>query len=340
MNSGTFAIPRTRTSTLREGDVMISEPSKIVLTSLIVGTLGIAAYISQSDKNWLPADDLGLEHGNTLARDAGGGANSGSVSSGPVLTSGGSAAAIAGNLDAARHSLQRNDLAAAQAQLDAVRPAHRGDNQVRALQREVATRMEQAQQAQAVVQVQKPMRQGMKPAHSASLSSSNTVRSRERHVATRGQSKRVPASYAKTRLVPETAVTTVGAGSVLSGAANAVGAPATGRALPSVPAGVAEISNVAGAPADSKPTVPAPTAQPVPRAELTAQAASAQSAQWGPQLAPAAGTSANSEGGVKTRAQVRAEIARARADGALPAFGNPDPAGPGGAPSLTIAPRP
>lgn len=322
---------------------MISEPSKIVLTILIVGTLGIAAYISQSDKNWLPADDLGLEHGNTLARDAGGDTNSGSVSSGPVLTSGGSAAAIAGNLDAARHSLQRNDLVAAQAQLDAVRPAHQGDDQVRALQREVATRMEQAQQAQAAVQVQKPTRQGMKPAHSALLSSSNTVRSRERHVATRGQSKRVPASYAKTRLVPETAVTTVGAGSVLSGAANAVGAPATGRALPSVPAGVAEISNVAGAPADSKPTVPAPTAQPVPRAELTAQAASAQSAQsaqWGPQLAPAAGMSANSEAGVKTRAQVRAEIARARADGALPAFGNPDPAGPGGAPSLTLAPRP
>jgi hypothetical protein len=317
---------------------MISEPSKIVLTSLIVGTLGIAAYISQSDKNWLPADDLGLEHGNTLARDAGGGTNSGSVSSGPVLTSGGSAAAIAGNLDAARHSLQRNDLAAAQAQLDAVRPAHRGDDQVRALQREVAARMEQAQQAQAAVQVRKPTRQAIKPAHS--LSSGNTVRFPERHVATREQPKRVPASYAKTRRVPETAVTTAGAGSVLSGAASAVDAPATGRALPSVPAGVAEVSNVADAPADSKPTVPASTAQSVPRAELTAQAASAQSAQSAPQLTPAAGTSANSEGGVITRAQVRAEIARARADGALPAFGNPDPAGPGGAPSLTLAPRP
>ncbi|MBU7438315.1 DUF4148 domain-containing protein [Paraburkholderia fungorum] len=322
---------------------MISEPSKIVLTSLIVGTLGIAAYISQSDKNWLPADDLGLEHGNTLARDAGGGTNSGSVSSGPVLTSGGSAAAIAGNLDAARHSLQRNDLAAAQAQLDAVRPAHRGDDQVRALQREVAARMEQAQQAQAAVQVRQPTRQGIKPAHAASLSSSNTVRSSEGHVATREQPKRVPASYAKTRRVPETAVTTAGAGSVLSGAASPVDAPATGRALPSVPAGVAEVSNVADAPGDSKPTVPASTAQSVPRAELTAQAASAQSAQSAqsaPQLAPAAGTSANSEGGVITRAQVRAEIARARADGALPAFGNPDPAGPGGAPSLTLAPRP
>ncbi|WP_454807417.1 hypothetical protein [Paraburkholderia fungorum] len=319
---------------------MISEPSNIALTSLIVGTLGIAAYISQSDKNWLPADDLGLEHGNTLARDAGGGTNSGSVSSGPVLTSGGSAAAIAGNLDAARHSLQRNDLAAAQAQLDAVRPAHRGDDQVRALQREVAARMEQAQQAQAAVQVRKPTRQAIKPAHAASLSSSNTVRSSEGHVATREQPKRVPASYAKTRRVPETVVITAGAGSVLSGAASAVRAPATGRALPSVSAGMAEISNVADAPADSKPTVPASTAQSVPRAELTAQTASAQSAQSAPQLAPAAGTSANSEGGVITRAQVRAEIARARADGALPAFGNPDPAGPGGAPSLTLAPRP
>lgn len=37
----------------------------------------------------------------------------------------------------------------------------------------------------------------------------------------------------------------------------------------------------------------------------------------------------------KTRAQVRAELARARADGSLPRFGNPNPAGPGGVPSST-----
>jgi hypothetical protein len=40
----------------------------------------------------------------------------------------------------------------------------------------------------------------------------------------------------------------------------------------------------------------------------------------------------------KTRAEVSMEIERARADGALPRFGNPDPAGPGGAPSMISHP--
>ncbi|OTP79355.1 DUF4148 domain-containing protein [Caballeronia sordidicola] len=39
--------------------------------------------------------------------------------------------------------------------------------------------------------------------------------------------------------------------------------------------------------------------------------------------------------GSKTRAQVRSELAHARADGSLPRFGNPDPAGPGGLPGST-----
>jgi hypothetical protein len=40
----------------------------------------------------------------------------------------------------------------------------------------------------------------------------------------------------------------------------------------------------------------------------------------------------------KTRAEVEMEIERARTDGALPRFGNPDPAGPGGAPSMISHP--
>ena len=36
-----------------------------------------------------------------------------------------------------------------------------------------------------------------------------------------------------------------------------------------------------------------------------------------------------------SRAQVRADLARARSDGTIPRFGNPDPAGPGGMPSST-----
>jgi Domain of unknown function (DUF4148) len=36
----------------------------------------------------------------------------------------------------------------------------------------------------------------------------------------------------------------------------------------------------------------------------------------------------------KTRAQVRAELARARMDGTISRFGNPDPYGPGGTPNF------
>ena len=38
--------------------------------------------------------------------------------------------------------------------------------------------------------------------------------------------------------------------------------------------------------------------------------------------------------GPKTRDQVRAELARARADGTISRFGNPDPYGPGGTPNF------
>ncbi|WP_183081267.1 DUF4148 domain-containing protein [Paraburkholderia fungorum] len=313
---------------------MISEPRKIVLTSLIVGVVGIAAYISQADKHWLSADEAGLEHDNASAPDTRGDTITGSVSTGPVVAPSDSAASIAGNLAAARHSLQRNDLAAAQAQLDAVRSAYRSDDRVVALQREVAAREEQAQ---AIVQAEKPARHRAKPARSSSPSSGSTLRHHENHFVTHEHSTHTPSSYAKTRSAPESAVAADSSGSSSGGAASGVGvgAPATARSSPSVAAEAAEVSNVTSTPADPAPRPPVSTAPSVPQAGLTAQTAA-----WGPQLAPAAGTPANSEGGAKTRAQVRSEIARARADGALPAFGNPDPAGPGGAPSLTVAPRP
>lgn len=57
--------------------------------------------------------------------------------------------------------------------------------------------------------------------------------------------------------------------------------------------------------------------------------AGAQSAQ--PQQGTSTQTASNQ--GPKTRAEVRAELARARADGSIPRFGNPDPYGPGGTPN-------
>ncbi|MFM0615145.1 DUF4148 domain-containing protein [Paraburkholderia nemoris] len=323
---------------------MVVEPRKIVLTSLFVGALAIAAYISQSDKGWLPTDELGLERDNA-SHATRGDTITGSVSSGPVVARSDSAAAIAGDLQAARNSLQRNDLVSAQAQLDAVRSAHRNDDQVLALQREVEARAKQTQHAQAVVHGEKPAQRGAKSARSSATSSGKTGRSHESYVATREHSNRASSSYSKTRHAPETAVADVSAGSLSSGRASGVGAPAGASPSSSVPAEVKVLSNVISAPAVStpirliqptEPTEPA-SGSPGPQAQLTPPAIPATSP---PQLAPAASTLLKSESGPKTRAQVRSEIARARADGSLPTFGNPDPAGPGGAPSMTGAPRP
>ncbi|HZZ04716.1 DUF4148 domain-containing protein [Paraburkholderia sp.] len=317
---------------------MVSEPRKIVLTSFFVGAVAIAAYISQSNKSWLSADELGLERDNASTHSTRGDTMTGSVSSGPVVARSDSATAIAGDLQAARNSLQRNDLVSAQAQLDAARSAHWNDDQVLALQREVAERAEQAQHVPVATHVEGPARQGGKSARLSSLSSGKTARSHERAAVTREHSSRASSSDAKTQHARETVVAAVGTGSTSSGTALGGGAPVVASAASSGPAALKVVPNGASAPAESQPAQQTPpiSAPPDRQADLTAQAVPAQSL---PQLAPSAGTVLKSEGGPKTRAQVRAEIARARADGSLPAFGNPDPAGPGGAPSLTRAHR-
>jgi hypothetical protein len=321
---------------------MVSEPRKIVLTSVFVGAVAIAAYISQAGKSWLSTDELGVERDTASAHYTRGDMVTGSVSTGPVVARGDSAAVIAGNLQAARKSLQRNDLVAAQAQLDAVQSAHRNDDQVLALQREVETRAGQAQHALAAVHVEKPTQPGAKSARSSSPSSGKTGRSHESHLATREHLNRASSSYAKNRHAPETAVAAVSAGSLSSGQASGGGAPDVASSPSSVPAEMKVLSNVINAPAASQPIQPIQLTQPTqptsappgPQTQLSPQAIPVPLA---PQLAPAAGTLLKSEGGPTTRAHVRAEIARARADGSLPAFGNPDPAGPGGAPSRTGA---
>lgn len=272
------------------------------------------------------------------------------MSPGPVAGRSGSAAALAGDLQAARNSLQRNDLASAQAQLDAARAAHRDDDQVLALQREVEARAESVRHAPG-----EKLAQGSKSPRSSMASSGKGGRAHESYVARREHSNRA-SGEAKTRRGTEMAAAAVGAVSPSQGRASGAGAPVVAG---SSSAGLAElkvVSNVTSVAAATQatqaqalqpvqPARPTSTLPPGSQAELAAQAASVPSpssspSSSSPQIVSSAGTQLKSEGGPKTRAQVRAEIARARADGSLPAFGNPDPAGPGGAPSLTTAPRP
>ena len=108
---------------------------------------------------------------------------------------------------------------------------------------------------------------------------------------------------------------------------------------PAVPSPV--VNRAAASPQAPLIQTPQPaTLPPAAPARLAVEPAQQANAAPSESAAPTSGTVIKSEDGPKTRAQVRAEIVRARADGDLPAFGNPDPAGPGGAPSMTTTLRP
>lgn len=315
---------------------MHGEPRKVVLSGLVVGALAIAAYVSPSGRHWLSADESGVGSGDESAPHARGDIMSGAITSGPVVARAASDAVLSNGLQAARSSLQRNDLAAAQAQLDAVAATHKNDGQVAALQREVQTRAQASQPAQVVTQ------ENLETMRTSRSLPAKGHRSRERHDAARDYSGRV-SGYATRRRAVETQ---------LAGASG--DRMAASSALPDEPAVMtSRVRSVTpaikvGQGLSSAPAVPplilqtppaASVEQPSPsshQTELTAQAP-LQSTSLQP-TAPG-GTLLKSDG-PKTRAQVREEIVRARSNGSLPAFGNPDPAGPGGAPSLVNAQRP
>ena len=323
---------------------MHSEPRKIVLTGLVVSAVAIAAYVSHASKPWTSTDEFGSARGDTPAYRTRGDTISGAVISGPVTARSDSSSAMAGSLQAARNSLQRDDLAAAQAQLDAVHSAHQDDDQVRALQKEVQTRTDNEQRAVNAAQVEKTPQPAAKPARMSS--STKHAWSREGRLAGREHAHR-SSSYAKSQAALDKLVARVDSNSAPNVRTPATSGPAMASQPASIQTGVKVMQSTSSAPV----AVPAPPAQQreqkppavsivpaQPQADLTTQATLPSPPLV--QSTPSAATGVKTDDGPKTRSQVRAEIARARENGSLPAFGNPDPAGPGGAPSLTGAPRP
>ncbi|RAS22359.1 DUF4148 domain-containing protein [Paraburkholderia bryophila] len=315
---------------------MQGEPRKVVLSGLVVGVVAIAAYVSPAGRHWLSVDDPSVDNGGESVRHVRGDIMSGAITSGPVVANSRSDAALSGGLQAARSSLQRNDLAAAQAQLDAVAATHKHDGQVAALQREVLTRAQATQQAQTATQ------EDPKATRTSPASPPKGHRSRERRYATRDYSSRASGYATKRRGVEAQAMSASGDRMAGSNGPLDESAVTTSRARPIAPP-VRVGQGLSSAPAVPPPILQTPPAavveQPSPfnrQAELTAQAP-LQSTSLQP-TAPG-GTVLKSDG-PKTREQVREEIVRARSNGSLPAFGNPDPAGPGGAPSLVNAQRP
>jgi hypothetical protein len=332
---------------LEGGHVLYSEPRKMVFTGLVVGAvaIGVGAYVSHSDEEWLPSDDLGVTHGGGPDAEGHGNMTSGVVRSAPRDAHGDSAAARAASLKAARNSLLRDDVAAARAQLNAIGPAHRDDQQVLALQRDIQTRADQDQRAAASAasdaQAEKTPRLTQEAVRTPSSSPAiKAMHSRDTQLASREYSNRA-AGYTRGRRKAEAVTGANKAG------AGAVPGATTRVAMNSVPL-LQQPATASGQQAmDAVQSVqPAQAAQPVQPVqpiqqtlppELTAEAGTPTTSVAQPPVptAPLLKTD-----GPKTRAQVREEIVRAREDGHLPAFGNPDPAGPGGAPSLTIVPRP
>ncbi|PRY08705.1 DUF4148 domain-containing protein [Paraburkholderia sp. BL25I1N1] len=327
---------------------MYSEPRKIVLAGLVVSAVAIAAYVSQAGKPWQSTDEFGAARGESPAYRTRGDTISGAVISGPATARNDSSGVPAGGLQAARNSLQRNDLAAAQAQLDAVRSAHQDDDQVRALQKEVQARADNEQRAVNAPRVEKAPKPAAKPVRMFS-SSAKHGRSRESRAAVREQTNpeaNRETSYAKNQAALDSLVARVDSHSAPDARTPANGEPAVARQPSSVRAGPKAMQSASSVPGVVTPLVQqVPQKPPVvstvptePQAGLATQATLPSPPLV--QAIPSAGTAAKTDDGPKTRSQVRAEIARARENGSLPAFGNPDPAGPGGAPSLTAAPRP
>jgi hypothetical protein len=348
MNSGVFAQLRTRTFTMGRGNVLYSEPRRVVFTGLVIGAVAIGAYayVSQSGDDGSSADELGLKRGGESARSARGDVESGAVTSGRIKARNDSAATEAARLQAARNSLLRDDVAAARAQLNAVRAPHKNDDRVIELQKQVQVQADNDLRALAepVDQASQPVGQSARTSSSSPVKGAHT---RDSRFATRENSNRA-SSYAKNRHPAETAtVGSVSDSGASSGDATAAGAlPIASQSADAPPAmKVVESAPTApGAPAaiNAPPSTqqPAHTVQTVPSNPQDEPAAQTVLSQPLVQPAPSSGTLPKPDGGPKTRAQVRAEIVRARQDGSLPAFGNPDPAGPGGAPSLTSATRP
>ena len=345
-----FAQEQTRRFSIGRGQVLYSESRKVVFTGLVIGAVAIGAYayVSRSGDDRSPADELGLTRGGESAHAARGDVGSGTVRSGRVKTRNDSAALEAARLQAARNSLLRDDVAAARAQLNAVRPAYKNDGQVIELQKQVQAQAEKDRRALAEQGAQAPQAVGI-PVQAAPSSPVKGGHTGDSRVAMHEHWKHA-SSYAKNRYSTRTVMAGSGSYSASSGNVSAAGA----LPVASQPVGVPSAMKVV----ESAPTTPdapiAPAAinarssarQPADRVQTAPSNAQDESAaptvlsQPQVQPAPSSGTLPKSDDGPKTRAQVRAEIVRARQDGSLPAFGNPNPAGPGGAPSLTSATRP
>jgi len=213
-------------------------------------------------------------------------------------------------LQAVHDSLNRGDLASARVLLDAVLTIRKDEPQALLLKKELSGREEKARDAQAqqATMASATANGAQQPAVAAKSARQHRVASARRTHARENSSRHV------TDTEGEEAAQEVRA------------APPPTPAIEPAPALHAD--TVAAATPEVKEAPPAPIGHPNPPPAAMPQP-SAPSVSL-PQVA--------NDAAPKTRDEVRNELIRARTNGSMSRFGNPDPVGPGGTPDMNAQP--
>jgi hypothetical protein len=318
----------------------IAHPKIVIVASILLmcGVVAIGVLELRPDSrdayNYVPRI---ASHTASKPTAPGGAAPAGKQAAGGVKTQGESYASVTQILDAVKICLDRNDLESARLLLDAELVIHKDDARVQALQRELQAREASRHGAPTVARADTtPAVPPLPPAVTA-RPAGRVAPSRYAESSPR-EHEASASRYTRTRYTPRVDAVATHAKGV-----DASSQPATvweARAVSSVTQPVSAASVM------SQPVLEAaPVAQSAPVSPPAPVTPTAQSAQVAPSAQPAQPTQpvtmvAQSGQGPKTRAEVREELERARSDGDLPRFGNPDPAGPGGAMSMTVNPGP
>jgi len=285
-------------------DFMMNTPKRTLLAGLLLGALVIGASVMRSGEEKRTHDD--------------GASSSGELDSGPVDALKSNSASVrehsdevARILQAVRDSLKRNDLASAKVLLGAVQTLHKDDSQALTLQKELQAREGTGETVFPATTPDNPP-DSLKATRSAERVSSKAERSHDSTRPVREHAIRA-SRHSRITSVPQVKV------------------PSNSDVSSEALSPAADIGRADSTLSEATPPV---ASAPLRPALTPATPASAEAL---PPVRPVEPTRApvQSNQAPKTREEVRAELYRARADGMLPRFGNPDPAGPGGVPSST-----
>ncbi|WP_158938940.1 DUF4148 domain-containing protein [Burkholderia sp. S171] len=285
---------------------------RTLLAGLFVGALVIGASVMRSGEDKLAGARSGSQRDNASI--------SGELDNSPVETPRSEPASANGHSDeishilqAIRDSLKRNDLASAKVLLGAVQKLHMDDSGALTLQKELQAREEKADLVPPVAPPDNPR------------NTAAPTRSTPRLPARAGR------SHESTSPVREHTISTSRRLRITEAAQ--IGAPSNSGVYADAASPALGVRRTESSWRELAPTTAPTIARTPPRTALTrAKPPTEQTLPPAQPVAPRPPPVQIAQG-PKTRAEVRAELERARADGSLPRYGNPNPSGPGGVPS-------